>query len=622
MICFGVLFLGWLSLQRIQINTIGLLCRYLFPRDTFLVVEGKETMELSLNVVLDGKRQMIKAFASPQEENLYYFFLPAGSGSDKIRIIYDLDPEKWRSSVGDFTGMKLVFEEGEGEIRVPINNMTEGEKSYLYVKIMKSDRQPTVLVETKESLNSLLQDRDLKVEANVSVYNRKAETLYNGNVKFKGHGNGSWEHNDKKSWLLDFNEPVSILGMSRGYKYIAISNAQDLSYLRNKFVFDMARDTGLAYSPESEFVNLYVNGEYLGLYLLAEGIEASEERVSVCRDKDELLKRNYSLAYYEGPDEKGYRMPEEIGEDESVGYLLREEDSEGRYSGMECAFKTENGTQFEVLYPEKATERQILNIRNYIEDFQNALESDDGYCDTFQGRKHYSEFIDVDSFIKKYLIEQISKNHDGNSGSSYFYIRTLDKNEILYEGPVWDYDIAFGNITFNEMWREPKGLVKLNPGLDQREEFMDGVVCYYEKYFKRYLENEAERKIREYAEAIRLSVNMDQIRWKDRNIFWKGSFDDGVNDLLSFIEIRKQFLDDIWLNDKVYYRINFVDGDTIVKTVYVEEGEEIDSVLFTYDPPAEENERIFIGWYDEGLIDEVEYNMKVTEDMAFWAKWE
>lgn len=619
---FCVLFLIGLALLEIRISPEGLLCRYLYPQDVFLVLEDSDRIELSCNVILDGKRRMIKAYASPKEENLYYIFLPAGAGKNEVRIINNLSHGKWKSAVQDFTKITVPFANGMGEIRIAVSDTGGGEESSLCIRFMEASGQPTVFVETKETLDRLLQDRDLKVEGNVCIYDAQARTLMNDTIKFKGHGNGSWDNNSKKSWLLDFKEPASVLGMDTGYKYIAVSNAQDVSYIRNRFVYDMAADLGLAHSPQSEFVNFYVNGEYLGLYLLTEGIEASQERISVGRDRQETWKRKGGMQYYERIGEKGYRMPDGIPEDENVGYLLREEDNEDRYAGMECAFITENGAQFDIIYPKKATEKQILNIKNYMQALHSAIESEDGYCDTPQGRKHYSELIDLDSFIRKYLIEQISKNHDGNTGSSYFYIDILDGNAVLYEGPVWDYDIAFGNIVFNEMWREPRGLIKLNPGLDQREEFMACVVQYYEEYFKPYLETEAEKKIREDADRIRFSALMDRARWEDDNVFWEDSFDDGVDQLLDFIYIRKQFLDDVWLHGKTFYRMNFVDGDTIVKTVYLEEGASVGAAINTYTISQDKDGMSFQGWYDERLEEEISHDSKVTEDMALWAKWE
>ena len=200
-------------------------------------------------------------------------------------------------------------------------------------------------------------------------------------------------------------------------------------------------------------------------------------------------------------------------------------------------------------------------------------------------------------------------------------MKSFSDDPVLYAGPVWDYDIAFGNITFNAMWKEAGGVMRLNPGLDQRDEFMAAVILYYAEYFKPYLEMKAEQKIRVDAEEISASVQMDRVRWEDRNAFWNGTFDEGVEDFLTFIKERKQFLDDVWLNGKTYYRVNFVNGDTIVKTTYVEAGKSISEAVNDGFKLSEEGKH-FVGWYDESLENEVDLDEEITENMAFWAKWE
>lgn len=82
-----------------------------------------------------------------------------------------------------------------------------------------------------------------------------------------------------------------------------------------------------------------------------------------------------------------------------------------------------------------------------------------------------------------------------------------------------------------------------------------------------------------------------------------------------------QFLDDVWINGKVYYRVNFVNGDNTVKTVYVEKGKSLNDVMDTTYRLAEEG-KVFVGWYDESMENKVDYGTEITDDMAYWAKWE
>lgn len=605
-VCICLFFSFWLL--NVRINTDGVLLRYFFPHDSFLIVNGNETIELSLDTVLDGKRRTIRAFTPQGGSEEYYFFLPVGDGQGKIRVINNLDSQRWKCSVEDFVCVNTIFEDGKKNVEFQVNDILHKKEKKICVCFMEADYQPSVFVEIGEELNDLTQDRNLKVKGKICIYDEEARLLFDDIVKIKGHGSGSWVNCDKKTWLFDFDEPTSILNMKEGYKYIAISNDRDPSYLRNKFIYDLAEKVGMAYSPHCEFANLYINGEYLGLYLFAEGIEASPGRVAVQEDRHQQARLgNPNLQHYKREDERGYVLPENEKQAENVGYLLREEMYDEEYDPVECGFITQNDSNFEIIYPKKATELQVANIKSYLQEFEDAVADQNG---------DYQKFIDEDSFIKKYLIEQISKNRDGNRRSSYYYIKSLGTDSTIYAGPVWDYDIAFGNINVSS-WMEPKGIEKLNPGIDRHKEFMDKVIQYYIVYFKPFLETEAEQRIKEYQEEIRSSVYMDQVRWEKQDM----GFDNAVNSMFSFLQIRKQFLDDVWLNGKTFYRINFVDGDTIVKTTYLEAGSKLGEIEFLNGNISGSGKE-FIGWYDENLESEMDFNKEIADDLAFWAKWE
>lgn len=345
----------------------------------------------------------------------------------------------------------------------------------------------------------------------------------------------------------------------------------------------------------------------MGFYQMTERIESGENRVSVY-EEDFLLLNKYkeSLKYYNIKDEKGYVLPDGMSENENVGYLLRAEAGESRYDTMTCAVVIGDTFYYEVISPKLATKKQIENIKRYLEQFYETIEKED---------QTYLEYIDLASFAQKYLVEQISKNRDGNENSAYYYIPILDGDSKLYAGPVWDYDLAYGNYENNAMWKAPEGIIKLNPGLDQREDFMTYTIDMYNQICKPFLEQDALSYLIEQKEEIALSVAMDQVRWKG-NPYWNGSFDTGVEQLQNFILKRMKFLDDVWNKGKIYHRVNYTDENKIVKTIYVEDGK----ILENYIP--EQQDKNFLGWYDEDLEKEWDFEQPVTDNMALWAKWD
>lgn len=68
----------------------------------------------------------------------------------------------------------------------------------------------------------------------------------------------------------------------------------------------------------------------------------------------------------------------------------------------------------------------------------------------------------MDSFVKKYLIEEITRNYDGGVTSSFFYKASDAEGGKLYAGPVWDYDVSFGNCNLDKIVSNPVGISKLN----------------------------------------------------------------------------------------------------------------------------------------------------------------
>ena len=140
---------------------------------------------------------------------------------------------------------------------------------------------------------------------------------------------------------------------------------------------------------------------------------------------------------------------------------------------------------------------------------------------------------------------------------------------------------------------------------------------YYQIFFKPFLEGMVWSKIDKYSRYIEKSVYMDNLRWRPEEIAKNPNlFEQEIVKLENFIETRTQFLDDVWLNGKTYYWINYVDGEDIIHTAYYEEGEMIEP----YVPQNEEKK--FIGWHDEDLESPVDLEGPIMENVAVWAKWE
>ena len=602
-ICFLGIFLFTLFLfGNTRISAHNVIQRSFFRESGLLTFQKNDELEAILDVPIGNGRELIKAYPSPEKENRYYFFLPAGAFVEKIEVVNGTDCKVAKSA--ESFSLTETYLQKHVELLLEVIDVEAERTEQIELCFIQAEQIPTLFVSADEETDYLKEGRGNKSDANITLYDAQAEIQGAYAVEIKGHGNSSWSEKEKKSWRLEFENETSLLGLAKGKEFVAISNTADKSHMRNKFVFDMAREMGFFYAPQGEYVNVYINNEFQGLYLLSEKIEVSSERVAIneCKSPDKD-----SVTAYETETEKGYEFQGQENAELACGYLFRED--EELYDEMDAGFLTEAGNEYEILYPKRPSGKQVSQLRQYVQDFHNAIQDEEGYS-----RKPYLDYMDLDSFVKKYLIEQITKNRDGNRRSSYYYMDSYDEDARIFAGPVWDYDIAFGNNT-SPMWQLPEGIVGLNPGLDEREEFMAVAIQYYRERFRPYLLKKADIKLDEYRAHIESSAYMDEIRWNSEKEA-ETSLNAEVESLRKYISERTAFLDAVWLNGKTYYRVNYVDGDRVIHAAYLEEGSAIDE----YVPESED--KTFVGWYDEELSEPIDLEKPLTDDMALWAKWE
>lgn len=550
-----------------------------------LILEKQEERNPSLIFKIGEEIKCIQPFEAAGK---FYFFLPTGVSGKELRVLNRTGRTLYREEKEIANFGKVSINKDEELKLVWYGEKQEKREFDLY--FMQETQVSTVFVDIDRELEQMEKNKEEEAEGKLLVYDAKTKNVQKESVQFRGHGNGAFFNNDKKSWRIKFNYDVSLLGLAAGKEYVAISNTLDKSYLRNQIVYDMADMVGFYYTPSGEYINLYVNGKYQGLYLLSEKIEVGEKRVY---------------------------LNNELSGNDVTGYLFKEDSGDEKERELgKAEFIANDGGMFRILSPKIPTQKQVADLKATIENLQEGIEREDGICNTIYGeRKHYSEIIDIDSFVKKYLIEEISKNRDGNERSSYYYIHSMNEDMKLYAGPVWDYDIAFGNWWGDITWNNPMGIVKYRLGFDQREDFMHLVAAYYKTYFSPYLADEVEKNAQKYAKYIDHSVEMDMIRWED-GCLKKEVFYNSVEDVINFLKVRKKFLDDVWIDGKIYHRVNYVDHDEIIKNSYIEDGKTVEFYV------PEEDGKMFAGWYDEGLEEEWDYEQPVTDDMALWAKWD
>ncbi len=220
---------------------------------------------------------------------------------------------------------------------------------------------------------------------------------------------------------------VPLLGMPAENDWILNASYSDKTFIRNVLSYDLSRKMG-HYASRSRHVELYVNNSYQGMYIFLEKIKRDSARVNVSK----------------------LTPADTAGTAVTGGYILKIDKPTGSGGGgFLSAFPPVNGgTTPTILYdypdPSAAMPQQLSYIQAYMDSFETALHGPQ-FTDSVIG---YRKYIDVSSFIDYFLIDELSRNVDGYRISSFLHKKKITKDGKLHAGPVWDYDIAWGNVDY------------------------------------------------------------------------------------------------------------------------------------------------------------------------------
>ncbi len=328
----------------------------------------------------------------------------------------------------------LVLVSCSGNDDLPSNDDDVTGEEEPIVEIPLEDRLPQVVVNTNGG--TIVDEPKIPSDATIIVAN---DTLYSGNMGIEFRGATSQTLFPKKSYGLETwdenNEDinVSLLGLPEEEDWILYGPYSDKSLMRNILIYDLSRDIG-RYASRSLFVDLTLNGNYQGVYVFMEKLKRDGERIDINKLKED----------------------ENEGEDVTGGYILKIDKTAGNNLGegynelnsFVSDYPPPNAfggqeTYFLYEYPdaEDITAAQKTYISEYMGAFEDALISDD-FRDPVLG---YEAYIDVPSFIDFFLLNELANNVDGYRLSTFMH---KDKNEKLKMGPIWDFNLAFGNADY------------------------------------------------------------------------------------------------------------------------------------------------------------------------------
>ena len=356
----------------------------------------EQVLDIGLNVSYSCSMGTLGGF--PQG-NTIYLFLPSNV-SGKVTFQYSGGIRSL--SAGSISGNKITVD-FKGSALTLTAVLTDG--STVYIKLMKSSVPSMNILLNGTTLARIHQNKNIKYPGNtVHIVSGKNPgwNLSVGNVEMKGRGNSSWNRYDKKGYQIKFSSKTSVLGMPAAKKWILVPSAGDGSLMRNKIAYELAGQAGSVFTTEGKYVDLWVSGEYRGLYLLTEKVEIGSNRLNLKNDKGVLIELD-NLMYYEEP--VVYRSPVS----QNV-YVLKEAVNESNNAGFNsfCSAMV----SFETNLVNKAAWSTITRQ------------------------------IDARSFADWYIVNEFLLNKE-DLYTSFFLYKDGDA-DVIHAGPIWDFDTCEG----------------------------------------------------------------------------------------------------------------------------------------------------------------------------------
>jgi len=304
-------------------------------------------------------------------------------------------------------------------------------------------------------------DATMRIQGNEEF--SEADVLYDGKIEIRGRGNTTWKK-PKKPYRIKLDKKANLCGMGSSKHWVLLANYMDRSLMRNTLAYDLSGSMGMTHTS-TVWVDVVLNGEYIGNYQLCENIRVDKNRVDIfdwesfAEDSAEIIAEAEGFDKDAAGDLEDYMLETDMSwitsgvvafhgntykiedypsiEVPSItgGYLL-ELDS---YYDEVSKFKTKSGQPIMFKNPEFVnTNKDMMNyVSTYVQAFEDAVQSED-YSAMYQGEStHYSELYDVDSLVDYWLVCEIFFQEEMNKKSTYMY---KDIDEPIHMGPIWDMD--------------------------------------------------------------------------------------------------------------------------------------------------------------------------------------
>lgn len=385
-----------------------------------------------------------------KKDGTYYWFLPSSANLSNLTVYHNFDDVKI-NGISIVSGNSYsIFENGQ-------NYSVTADGATYDLCVQKASGIGSIFLTTESgSIRKINSNKSHRESGELVAIDYDGSVSYDNKLDYiKGRGHSTWSL-PKKPYNIKLDKKTALFGMDKNKSWCLLANAQDHSMIRNKLMYDLADEVGLEFSPDSRFVDLYANGQYLGTYQITQKVEAgdgdlvditdlegkTEEAVSLGTGIEDVdLEDLYSNDIYNSANgnRTAFNIPYNP-DDITGGYLIEFVMTIDEPS----SFITKRGQPVNVKAPEYCTVEQIDYIADFMQELEDAVYSSTGYNSL---GKHYTEYIDIKSAAIMYLLHEFSVNIDGGKSSCYFYKDSnLTGDGKVHAAPCWDFDVTLGNL--------------------------------------------------------------------------------------------------------------------------------------------------------------------------------
>ena len=510
-----------------------------------------------------------------EKDGVKYLFLPASADMTQLSLTFATEPASrkvmlsgnegmtYLSDAVDVTAVAAVDADGYREITASVGKG----KQTLTFRVMQASAIPTMYLTSRDATNEGISyvdaDKNHVVkDAQMELIAVNGTSIYNGGLtQLKARGNSTFTNAEKKSYQIKLAGVGDLLGTGEQVKtWVLLASYFDATQMHDKLIKDLAAELGLAYTASCDWVNLYYDGEYRGVYLLSEKNSVGAASVAIT-DMEEAYKAqnpsygdNMSTGLSQNAYGQQYQYTKDLTEPKNItgGYLIElNYDKWDEVSG----FKTRQGVAFNVKSPEWCGEAAMKYISEYYQAFEDAVYATDdtgaytGY--NASTGKYFYDYVDMDSLVKVFLLQELALNCDGFISSVYFY---KDADGKMFAGPIWDQDMTFGTGWSKTNAADIEDYHYLAKALIQIPAFKTAVVEYYSSTFapavREWLGNNG--TIAHQYNLLKDSAAMNYTLWdyirignpENEGHIWQGaSYESVVADMTSWIDARLSVMD-------------------------------------------------------------------------------